>query len=1810
MRLTKKMICLLMVLIFPLLVCFAAAGAEAGTKQNSPIGLDAVVIMDNRWSVMNGNNAADPQGYRFDAMANLFSMCDLTYSRVNYILFNERIFTFSNGNLSELTDKNGLTLLDVTMPFGRAIRFQMLTDLTSDKKLKNLTTNGGADIGTALSTAVDLLKQNDKGNKKMIILMSNGGIAFSKSGRTGRQIDQLLEKSYSAAENAVVRAEENGITIHTILLKDMTAMDLLQNKLKTTDGTFTMVTDAEQLPVTFARIFEKETGTALMTSGGMARETGEIIFNVPNSSAAEMNILVPLKNITPSSMQMTAPDGTVMTDNTDNYYSFASDHFAIFKIRTPAQGDWKLTFNGDGSSDGITAQYLLGYDISSRESLSSQKIGKNDTVTVTANYVKDGITIGDPKLYQIPATVTLSKDGASIKSVKITGTQDGYSHSFGPLQAYGSGEYSVNILYDGSGMQRTSSDLVFTVLNKAPIYMTGIGGKDSHSFIINTPGAEETYAIQNYSWDLSQMVYDPDGDKLTWKLSSVPEGVTASITDSTLTVSTVKNTAADGDVIVSVQDSEGLAGPDLTFHINVSATSDSVDTIVYGPSANLTKTNDTAEIKVQYSINGTTLSTSEYYNIPAYLTLKKDNQVLRSGISMAYDGEAYAYTLTGLSQYGTGTFEACVRLQSGSFVLDCEPCKFTLVNTVPAMIEGMPDSIDCSFEINDPENQQTYQVQSKEYDLKTYAYDPDGDPLTWKIVSDVAGIKPTLAGNILTISTEKNTEAVGDLIVSVFDVDDGAGPSLTFHINVTSVEKKYGVKVYGPQKAVNKNEPVGITAQLTQNDIAVAKDSGMNQIPASVQLKKGEEVIYNSVPMTFANGTFSCTLDALANNGSGVYTALVIFESGNFRLVSAPYEFTLLNSAPILTDGITNTISHEFRINDPTDTTTYQPQSWTYDLNKLVSDENGDTLTWFVKNNEADVKVTTEGSVLTVETKKGRITSGDITLGVMDPEGAEGPDITVSIDVISIETQIGITLTGPVKAVEKQNSVTVKAEYTRSGITVGIADALNQIPMTLTLMKGTEELESNLPMTQNNGEYQYTFDNLSRYGSGDYQAIANSAGADFSFSSEAYSFTVTNSEPVLADGSTNSISHEFKINDPTDASTYQAQTWTYDLSKLVTDANGDILTWTVKNNTADVKAMTDGNVLTVETKKGKVTSGDIILAAADVEGTAGPDITVHIDVVSVESQIGIAVSGPIRPTEKEKSVTIKAVFTRGGTTVSAGDVLNTIPMTLALQKNGEELKNNLAMTQENGEYQYTFDSLTQYGSGTYTVTASAANADYKLISEAFSFELVNTAPQFSGHGSESISHKFEINIPGNSDSYKPISWTINMNDYYADPNGDNLTWQIVSNTADVTAYFEGSELTITTIENKTTSGDITVQAQDNEGLAGTPFVITISVVSIEDVYDQYTAKILPVKDDAKNNDVTLTLSVYDENGNYVSNDSYLPEEITATISDSVRTRETKLIRNENGEYTGAFHTGNISTNYQASSEITVGGKTIKTDTVSFEIRNKAPEMTADLSQTVPGTLMLGLGSDKDIELSNYFADPDGDSLHYIIENNTFGDHAEITVEGSVLKIRPRSGIFCIPFSGSFTVKALDTEDASVSSAAISFTIWPILLILLLALILAAIIFAIIKFNAWKNARFGKTAFDVSYGYMGLTLPDGLSQPLPEGSHAPVTLEAYYTELAENVAGKAISKAELQKITLKPLTKDYIQVQIPDGLNFKAFADQLKYADGAYAGDKEVRRNYIMKPAGQGKEGNASSLYFCIGEYCVVFRLVHIIKNEE
>lgn len=741
---------------------------------------------------------------------------------------------------------------------------------------------------------------------------------------------------------------------------------------------------------------------------------------------------------------------------------------------------------------------------------------------------------------------------------------------------------------------------------------------------------------------------------------------------------------------------------------------------------------------------------------------------------------------------------------------------------------------------------------------------------------------------------------------------------------------------------------------------------------------------------------------------------------------------------------------------------------------------------------------------------------------------------TISVQyVFSYGVQVSVAANKDVYS--KHEPVTIKATYISDGLPAK-DNLLYDIPATLRLWKGGTLIEE-YPMAKNetNDGYMITFDKLSEYGTGEYEYLVHFEGDGLLRESEKKSFTLINDAPVLVNGTVNGGTFEKTINIPTEKESYDIASQDWDLSFFVSDINGDAISFEIKSNDANVTALIDKTHLKIQTQKDVGTSGKVIVSTKDSDGTEGPDLVFNINVNNFEERYDSYtasfrdIQGALKNSEYELEVTVRDA---NGTAIESD-------INLPEQINAQ-VKNNLTgicddiilRKQEDGKWRGAFrtaDSETSY-----LVESTISVGQKSIMVQPMTIAIGNTAPQLAHGQKDNLFWNVQINDPQDKSSYEVKEKTWELDKLVIDPNGDKISYNIESKPENITASINGNILTVNTKLNTSAKEDIVVSSKDNDGKAGPTLTFSISVVVFDEKYNEYEAK-LAVDSLKKSNNATITLSIYKmgtEGGTVLeTGDVNLPNEIIATVTQDTNEMPITLVRGEDGTWKGNLNTINRIAEYSVSTIVEVSrNQKIIPETLTFKTENRTPVISKKLSSIIPNTFntnpfLIWNNETKpvEIDLNDFFTDPDGDPLEYSIDNASLAN-----LKGNKL-IVSGSGV---SDSATFTITAKDNDGATVTSESITYKIKSLQQegLITIGIAVAALIALLLFIRAIKpkypNAKFSVTVNGV---------PFNEGQQLPtRGSMAKkaIKLQGYAPTMAQSEYGHDIHAA-LGYVMMKP-----------------------------------------------------------------------------
>ena len=574
----KSLAILLMLCILISSLTFTASAAVQKEDTSATSGIDLVIVLDMTRSMkqdgMNRNSTMenDPIGYRFDAAAMLISMLDMDSSRVAVVPFagepiEKKIIPLTSVDDEDARDKLieqvynlGETKADTNI--GAALmRANKILDEREDignDPMIMLLTDGYNDI-TGDGGKIEISDSLRVENKKIV---SKGKETYTT--KTANEVTKEAAK-YAGMKNYPIYtialnqdpsyAPDGGMS-----LQEISETSGLENGYYEVSAD-----DASKLPEYFADVLAARIGSSVQFTAN-PKEIGdnlyEITIPVLNESVLEINIIIPTamaniqetqnqgKGINANTIKVTDSTGKSPASSTCTIVRGNENaHFAMVKIRNPKQkGLWKLTFSckaKDFKPTDIAFNILYNYNIKlqasaeSTASRSDNSIYKSDTLDVTAWFVNEDETKSkDSYLYadhrkeagyqnwmNIEATWKLYYVKDNIRYIKLNGKMDceADNHQFSAEvdlrqnNTMPDGSYVLVINAQGAGLDR-SVEIPLKLKNHAPV-----AKNYEKTLWVNDEKDEESWKVTSRSLDIqvSELITDEDGDKLTYKLESV-----------------------------------------------------------------------------------------------------------------------------------------------------------------------------------------------------------------------------------------------------------------------------------------------------------------------------------------------------------------------------------------------------------------------------------------------------------------------------------------------------------------------------------------------------------------------------------------------------------------------------------------------------------------------------------------------------------------------------------------------------------------------------------------------------------------------------------------------------------------------------------------------------------------------------------------------------------------------------------------------------------------------------------------------------------------------------------------------------------------------------------------------------------------------------------------------------------------------------------------------------------------------------------------------------------------------------------------
>ena len=883
----KRIICLLVVTLC-LLLCIsftAPSMAKADNKQEgNKLALDMVILVDISDSMKDRNGGGnDVNYYSYEAAAMIIGMCDYENSRIALVPFGTDVYTYVNGSsypvksvgkysdrlygLSELSSFNTWN-----GPYSGSVRSCITSLLVDTNNSARQDVYGGQTaLGAALKYGVNLLKPtaSDKGNQKVVVLLTDGKIDLQADGGKSRQ--QLEREDTKKFTDAYQQAQKYGIKIYTVALKEKD-VSLLMDASKATGAPATkIVENAEDLPDVFNSFFADMVDSEAIPVKTVDKDYGfDATIGVPNLSIAEINILVPVSR--PGTVELQNPSGKTITPA----FIYQSGNFTFIKIAKPNQtGEWKLICRTQ-TKPSAEMKVLFSYTVVPRIELTNN-IGdrgftfeKTQTVSfdvflreLNGQNSRDKTLYSEEcgivaKLYLYDADgnylvgnepVTLKRNGTE---TKFTSGDIELSNFFkGTGDEIKQGEYTLVATLVGAGMNTEARQRI-TVLNLDPHTVpTKVEDNPFADLVIHDPTTISSEYQREFgagvSIDLSKFVEEPDGERLQYTLKNTTGDknvvINQSVKDGKLTMQTNNKTGeavvhieaedTDGgkcviDVPVKVTNRKSEIEKNYRVTINQSVDWDSRKIVYTASLYSNTAANDAVTQRKDKAIY-------DIYELTAYLTEDyeftghADKQNVQLVFKPTGDGETWTCEHKMSNHACTYRIDnVSSKIKDIEITTDYSACSFNHPNTAPTKTDvKLQDKYKTRLVIKDPFAEKYISSDGDTIALDDFMEDEDGQKLSFKLAENQkfefitirnANSNGSLRNNQLIYET---TGATGSETVRIVAMDeDGAEVSFDISLSVTSVAQTINetyklVIIVDPEPEETQTE-YSISARLMQ----------------------------------------------------------------------------------------------------------------------------------------------------------------------------------------------------------------------------------------------------------------------------------------------------------------------------------------------------------------------------------------------------------------------------------------------------------------------------------------------------------------------------------------------------------------------------------------------------------------------------------------------------------------------------------------------------------------------------------------------------------------------------------------------------------------------------------------------------------------------------------------------------------------------------------------------------------------------------------------------------------------------------------
>ncbi|MCL1997270.1 MAG: VWA domain-containing protein [Turicibacter sp.] len=453
---------LVVMTVFPKIV----SAQEIGNP--SQFDLDVIFVIDDSGSMIR----MDPQDLSLEA-ANLFiSLTSETDTRAGFVFYSD--------------DRRQRNLTIPLTPVGDSVNASNVMNLARNTPGRR--EPAWTDVGWGLIEADRLLSERgDSQRQPVVILVTDSHIQMGSF--AGETPDSRTDRDESIAD--IYRMTEMfanlGIRVHTIFFDfyqgnppqniiDNKEPELIEAIAENTGGTFTHISNAQQLPIAMSNIWAFEVthfdidddgrpdgGASFQTVFEAEPMDGQSRYNIdieiPNDSVAAANIIIHGEMSSLFDMRLFHPDGFLVDIIRDTNINITeSDAFLMIRILNPARGNWRLDLPGTEDIS-VTVQLLNIYEITPFLEMNPSQPIQGETVIFTVGIIRSGT--GEI----IDDSAFISQYNPVLHIIDAAGQESTYPFNQGMAEVALTrpGIHSAHVVMDIRGQIQTSGETHFSV---------------------------------------------------------------------------------------------------------------------------------------------------------------------------------------------------------------------------------------------------------------------------------------------------------------------------------------------------------------------------------------------------------------------------------------------------------------------------------------------------------------------------------------------------------------------------------------------------------------------------------------------------------------------------------------------------------------------------------------------------------------------------------------------------------------------------------------------------------------------------------------------------------------------------------------------------------------------------------------------------------------------------------------------------------------------------------------------------------------------------------------------------------------------------------------------------------------------------------------------------------------------------------------------------------------------------------------------------------------------------------------------------